>query len=178
MIYFITGNKNKFSEAKAILSEIEQLDVDLPEIQEINSKKVIEAKLIEASKHHSGSFIVEDTSLSLDCFGDVLPGPLIRWFDKTIANNGICEICERFENNLAHARVTVGYMDENKNIEYFEGDLTGTIVRPRGDQDWAWGLIFVPEGQTKTFGEMTREEKNSLSMRKIAFEKLKTFLKI
>ena len=47
-IQFITGNKNKFAEAQKIISNLEQLDVDLPEIQEIDAKKVIEAKLQEA----------------------------------------------------------------------------------------------------------------------------------
>ena len=35
MIYFITGNEGKFKEAKAIMPEIEQLIIDLPEIQEL-----------------------------------------------------------------------------------------------------------------------------------------------
>ena len=38
MLYFITGNKNKFKEFQDILGEenIEQLDIDLPELQEID----------------------------------------------------------------------------------------------------------------------------------------------
>jgi len=45
MIYFITGNKNKFQEVQAILSEVQQLDIDLPEIQEIDAHEIIKAKL-------------------------------------------------------------------------------------------------------------------------------------
>ena len=61
MLYFITGNKNKVAEAKAILGTVEQLDIDLPEIQELDARKIIKAKLLEALAHRSGEFIVEDT---------------------------------------------------------------------------------------------------------------------
>lgn len=50
MLYFITGNKNKFEEIKAIIPKAEQLDIDLPEIQEINAREIIKQKLLEAFK--------------------------------------------------------------------------------------------------------------------------------
>ncbi len=47
--YFITGNKNKIEEAKSVIPELQQLDIDLPEIQEIRRKdNHLEAKLAEA----------------------------------------------------------------------------------------------------------------------------------
>jgi inosine/xanthosine triphosphate pyrophosphatase family protein len=54
MLYFITGNKNKFKEFQDILGEenVEQLDIDLPEIQEVDPHKIITYKLQEALKHH------------------------------------------------------------------------------------------------------------------------------
>ncbi len=74
MIYFITGNKNKFQEARALLPRIEQLDIDLPEIQEIDAEKIIEAKLIAAFEHKKGAFIVEDTSLYFESQSDKKQG--------------------------------------------------------------------------------------------------------
>ena len=65
MLYFITGSQGKFREVKAILPEVEMLEMDLPEIQGIDAKKIIEAKLEEATKHHAGEFIVEDTGPGL-----------------------------------------------------------------------------------------------------------------
>ncbi|MFA5927277.1 MAG: non-canonical purine NTP pyrophosphatase [Patescibacteria group bacterium] len=175
MIYFITGNANKFSEAKAMIPDLEQLDLDLPEIQETDPRKIIEEKLKEARKHHSGEFVVEDTSLCLDCLGG-LPGPFIKWFVKTIGNDGLANMAEKLGDNQAITRVMVGHIDMDGEINYFEGTLSGTIVKPRGDLDFGWGPIFVPEGHDKTFGEMERVEKNSLSMRKIAFGKLNEYL--
>ncbi len=75
MLYFITGNKNKFKEFEYILGKgnIEQLDIDLPELQEIDPHKIIMHKLEEALKHHKGPILIEDTSLYLDCLGGKLP---------------------------------------------------------------------------------------------------------
>ena len=69
MLYFITGNKNKFQEFQEILGkdQIEQLDIDLPELQEIDPYKIIRHKLQEALKHHSGPLVIEDTSFSMEC---------------------------------------------------------------------------------------------------------------
>lgn len=85
-VSFITGNAGKISEAKSILGEcIEPLDMDLPEVQDIDPKKIITAKLNEARRTNKGSFMVEDTSLFLDCLNG-LPGPLIKWFLKAVGN--------------------------------------------------------------------------------------------
>jgi len=54
--------------------------------------------------------------------------------------------------------------------------VKGTIVEPRGETNFGWDPIFQPEGYTKTFAEMSADEKNSLSMRKLAAEKLKESL--
>jgi XTP/dITP diphosphohydrolase len=48
-------------------------------------------------------------------------------------------------------------------VEEFEGRVGGTLVfPPRGDKGFGYDPIFLPEGYTRTFGEMTREEKHSL----------------
>ena len=79
-LFFITGNENKLREARSIFPDIKGLNIDLIEIQSIDSRKIIEHKLNDAKKHHSGSFIVEDTSLELISMKG-LPGPLIKFFE-------------------------------------------------------------------------------------------------
>ncbi len=171
-LLFVTGNKGKFDEAKSIISDLEQLDLDLIEIQSVDSKEVITHKLHEAKAKTSGSFVVEDNSLSLEALNG-LPGPLIKWFLKKIGNEGLVKIVEDFGNNKAEATVVIGYLSEQGEISFFEGSIQGTIVSPRGDNGFGWDPIFLPDGETKTFGEMVTEEKNKMSMRKIAFQKLK-----
>lgn len=177
MIYFITGNTGKISEAKAILGadRIEALDIDLPEIQEINPQTIIKEKLSEALKHRSADLIVEDTSLYLDALNG-LPGPLIKWFLKTIGVNGLFEIAEKLGNHSAQAKTIIGYAEDSKNIKFFEGTIEGKIVRPSGNNGFGWDAIFKPNGYDITFGQMSSEEKNLFSMRRLAFQKLRDYL--
>ena len=54
----------------------------------------------------------------------------------------------------------------------FEGKIDGELVWPaRGTQNMGFDPIFVPDGHTKTFAEMSLEEKQSISHRKIAVQK-------
>lgn len=175
MLYFITGNQGKLSEAKTIIPEIVGKDFVLPEIQEIDPREVIKAKLLEAKNIHQGEFVVEDTSLYFDAI-PCLPGPLIKWFLKTIGNKGMSELVEKYDVKTGKAVNLLGYIDAEGNIEYFEGSLEGEIVSPRGENGFGWDPIFRPKGFDKTFAEMNSDEKNEISMRKIAFENLKNFL--
>lgn len=174
-LYFITGNKGKLAEVQAILGDVvEGLDIDLPEVQEIDAHKIIKAKLEEAQKHHKGEFIVEDTSLYFEAMNG-LPGPLIKWFMKTVGNDGLYKLASAFDNFNAEAKTIIGHSDLDGEIEFFEGNIKGKIVSPKGT-GFGWDPIFQPDGYTKTFGELTAEEKNSFSMRKLALEQFKKHL--
>ncbi|MES2953155.1 MAG: non-canonical purine NTP pyrophosphatase [Patescibacteria group bacterium] len=173
-LYFITGSASKLSEVKAILADVEQLGIDLPEIQDIDPHTIIRAKLEEARKHQEGDFIVEDTSLYFDALNG-LPGPLIKWFMKTVGNDGLYKIAEAYGNFGVEAKTIVGYSSGDK-IEFFEGSIRGSIVKPRGETGFGWDPIFEPTGYDKTFAELEPSLKNSISMRKVAVEKLKTYL--
>ena len=88
--------------------------MDLPEIQELDTKKIIEAKLDEAIKNNQGRFFCEDTSLSIECLNG-LPGPLIKWFIESIGNQGIWDLVKDKENKKAVGKTSIGYYDGNKN---------------------------------------------------------------
>jgi inosine triphosphate pyrophosphatase len=173
-LYFITGNRGKLAEVQSILENVEALDIDLPEIQSLDAQEIIKAKLEEAQKHYTGEFIVEDTSLYFDNLNG-LPGPLIKWFLATIGNAGLWQIAQSFGDTQAEAKTMIGYSNAQQEISFFEGTIRGAIVNPRGE-GFGWDPIFMPEGHERTFGEMTLAEKNVLSMRKMAVEKLKKHL--
>ena len=174
-LYFITGNKNKFEEIKSVLPDIEHLGMELPEIQEIDPKKIIETKLKEALNHKTGEFIVEDTGLYLDCLKG-LPGPLVKWFLKTAGLDGLAQIAEKLKNRHAEAKTIIGYAKNHEEIYFFEGAVTGQIVSPRGESNFGWDPIFQPDGHNQTFAEMDDKKRQSLKMRRIAALKLKEFL--
>lgn len=173
--YFITGNKNKFEEVRSILGKVEQLDIELPEIQDIDAHKIVKAKLLEALKHKEGDFIVEDTSLYLDCLNG-LPGPLIKWFMKAIGNIGLYKLSKKLGNDKAQAKTIVGYAKNRQNIHFFEGVVKGKIILPKGKSGFGWDPIFKPDRASKSFAEMDSAEKNAISMRRIALNKLKKFM--
>ena len=175
-LFFVTGNNKKFEEAQLILPNLKQLNIDLPEIQEIDARKIVENKMKEALRHKKGEIVIEDTSLYLDCLNG-LPGPLIKWFTKTVKIDGLAKIAKKLENNRAQAKTIVGYAKNPQEIYFFEGVIKGNIIAPRGERViFGWNSIFQPIGNSKTFAEMDLAEKNKLSMRGLAFQKLKKFL--
>ncbi len=57
----------------------------------------------------------------------------------------------------------------------FRGETDGVITeKPRGSGGFGYDPVFVPNGYYKTFSELSENEKNMISHRKKAFEKLKT----
>ncbi len=160
---------------KALIPDIEMFDMDLPEIQEIDAKIIIKEKLRVAREQIDGALMVEDTSLYLDCMNG-LPGPLIKWFVKTIGNDGLYKIAKSYGDYEATARTLIGYSGHDGDIHFFEGELQGKIVEPRGDEGFGWDPIFQPNDTDKTFAQMNEAEKNTLSMRKMATKKLETLL--
>lgn len=65
----------------------------------------------------------------------------------------------------------------NQEEYFFEGEINGTIIHEmRGSNGFGYDPIFVPEGETRTLAEMSSEEKNKISHRAKALEKMKCFL--
>ncbi|WP_038334525.1 MULTISPECIES: RdgB/HAM1 family non-canonical purine NTP pyrophosphatase [Empedobacter] len=60
---------------------------------------------------------------------------------------------------------------------FFEGRVNGTIATEiMGDNGFGYDPIFIPDGFSKSFAQMTAEEKNAISHRGKAVEKLNDFL--
>jgi len=67
-------------------------------------------------------------------------------------------------------------LPDGKNF-FFSGKVEGTIAREaRGRDGFGYDPVFIPEGFDRTFAEMTADEKDRLSHRRKALEKLKEFL--
>lgn len=176
-LHFITSNKNKFEEAKILLGnivELKHLNIDLPEIQSINTKEIIKNKLMKAFMHDDGPFIVEDTSLLIEGMNG-LPGPFIKFFISSLGLEGIFDLTKIY-GDKAYAKTSIGYAKSKDKIKYFEGTINGRIVSPKEKKKFSWDSIFMPDSSNKRFSEMTIDEKNEISHRKLAFDKLKKYL--
>ena len=173
-LFFITGNVNKFHEIQSFIPTLKQLDMDLPEIQSLDVKEIVRRKFEYAREYRDAQFIVEDTSLHLKCLHG-LPGPFIKWFLQAIGDEGLFQIAKKLGNTKATARTIIGYSAGNRNILFFEGTSEGHLCAPKGTNGFGWDRIFLPDGETKTFAEMDDAEKQLISMRTVALEKLKDF---
>jgi non-canonical purine NTP pyrophosphatase (RdgB/HAM1 family) len=185
-LYFVTGNAKKLQEVTDIFKanpnyEIIQLNVDLIEIQETDGREVIKAKVEQAfkepkvqemfNKNGRGAIMIEDTSLYFDALQGKLPGPLIKWFDHAIGNEGEYALCKCANNFNARATAWIGYATGPEKIAYYEGTVHGTIVEPK-EKGYGWDPIFKPVGSDQTFAGMTPEQKNATSMRGMAVRNL------
>ena len=173
-ILLVTSNRNKLREFEQILGfRIENAALDLDEIQTVEVEDVVEHKAKQAFERIKKPVLCEDTGLYFDEWNG-LPGALMKWFGRTIGYENLCSLLR--ENRKARAKTVIGYFD-GKNYESFKGEVAGTIsLFPKGTGNFGWDPIFIPEGSDRTFAQMTTEEKNEISMRRIALEELKRFL--
>lgn len=188
-ITFVTGNANKLKEVIAILSTSESQDgiskvgkysitnksLDLDEIQGTIEEVTIN-KAKAAANILKGPVLVEDTCLGFEAFNN-LPGPYIKWFVKSIGLSGLVDMLYKFENKGANAICTFGYCEgPNAEVKLFQGVTKGNIVDSRGPTDFGWDSVFEPEGFDQTYAEMDKKNKNTISHRFRALDKLRDFL--
>ena len=173
---FITGNASKAEQlARHLEFPVEHKKLDIPEIQSLDLKEVAEHKAKEAYKQIQGPVLVEDTSLVFHALGK-LPGPLIKWFLEQLDNEGLCRLLDGYKDRAALAKVCFCFYDGDA-LRIFEGKMKGSIANsPRGERGFGWDSIFIPEGKTKTWGEMDIEEQKETSMRRIALKELEGYL--
>ena len=178
-IYFVTGNPNKAREVGEITGrQFEQVKLDVPEIQHIDPYVVVEAKLRAAIELHEPLLLVEDTSFVCEALGK-LPGPFIKWFEDDVSgigDEGLYHLLENRPNKRARATVLLGLAPSKDELHFFEGAVSGTLVPPRGKNGFGFDVIFMPDGYDRTFAEMEPEEKNAISHRRLALDKMSEFL--
>ena len=174
---FVTGNTDKLREAQEILGVDLQQEA-LPELHEIQTSDVpalVEHKAREAYGILQCPVMVEDSGLVFEAWNG-LPGALVKWFEQSVGCGGMLKMLEPFENRKAVAQCLVAVYD-GREILIGKGEVTGTVAdRLRGDNGFGWDVLFIPEGQDRTYAEMTTEEKNAISHRRRAFESLKKIL--
>lgn len=175
-ILFITGNQKKVEEVKAITGlNVAAKNLDISEIQSLDVEEVAKAKALEAFKMTGQPVIVDDTGMSIDALNG-LPGALVAWFLDTLKPKGIVELLAREENRKASVSTCIAYADQD-GVFSFVGTVHGEIADSlKGESGFGYDPIFIPEGHEKTYAEMGSEEKNEISMRKIALTKFKDFM--
>lgn len=188
ILCFATNNEHKIKEIRTqlgsffLLKKLEDIGCfeELPETQ-----NTIEGNSIQKAKHVYDTFGVscfaDDTGLEVEALNNE-PGAFSARYAGPQRNsddniNLLLLKLNGNENRSAKFRTVITLADEN-GIVTFEGIVKGSIIASkRGSQGFGYDPVFLPDGYTKTFAEMTIEEKTKISHRGIAVEKLVRFLK-
>lgn len=174
-IIFATTNKHKLAEAEKILEmDIEGTPLDIEEIQSLDPEKVAIEKAKAYYKVLSKPILIEDVSLSFKALNG-LPGTYIKDFEEALGREGLIELLNNKEDRSAVAQATLVYYNGEPNI--FTGKVFGTVPKSvRGDSGFGWDPLFIPDGEDRTFAEMSEEEKAKYSHRAKALHKFKDWL--
>ncbi len=186
-LIFATNNKHKLEEVEKLLPEQFHL-ITLAEAG-INEDIPETGTTLEENASIKSRFVFERTGQN--CFADdtgleveVLNGApgvySARYAGEKCSfadnvNKLLLELKDK-ENRKARFRTVISLILDGKEY-FFEGIVNGEITREaRGEDGFGYDPIFKPEGFDKTFAEMTLEEKNKISHRARAVEKLVKFL--
>lgn len=187
-IVMATNNQGKLKEVREILKDYEILslkdlecDIEVDEDQDTfegNSLK----KAKEISKLLKMPCIADDSGLCIEELNN-FPGVLTARFlgeeaSQEERNDYLINKLEGKENRKATVVTVMTYIDEEKSEKVVaRGEVKGNIAKEkRGNNGFGFDEIFELENG-KTLAELTSEEKNTISSRKVALENLKQQLK-
>jgi XTP/dITP diphosphohydrolase len=180
VVFFATGNINKFNEARSILGSygvaVGMLKLKGDEIQSDSLQEIAEKAVLSAYRRCHLPIFVEDAGLFIDTIGG-FPGPYAAYVYKTIRNSGILKLMDGVRDRKGTFQSIISYCDDQTICDplsfYGEsrGEITTTERCAEGKSGFGFDPIFQPQGSAKTFAEMTITEKNGYSHRANAIRK-------
>ena len=187
-LVFATNNKHKLEEVRAILgNRIEVLSLndidchdDIPETADtLQGNALIKARHIY-DKYGYNCF-ADDTGLEVEALGGE-PGVYSARYAGEECNSeaNMLKLLQNLtgKNNRNAQFRTVIALIINGEEKLFNGIVKGTISNEkRGDSGFGYDPIFIPEGYTESFAQMSGEMKNSISHRFRATKQLSDYLK-
>jgi XTP/dITP diphosphohydrolase len=188
-LVFATNNQHKLSEIRAILGNdysVISLDdigchADIPETANtIEGNALQKARWV--SDHYHCNCFADDTGLEVDALGGE-PGVMSARYaaangkgqghDSSANSALLLERMEGIANRTARFRTVIALIIDGAET-LVEGIVNGSIATsPRGTDGFGYDPLFIPDGYDKTFAEMTADQKNAISHRRNASEKLR-----
>ena len=171
IITVVTSNKEKLAELTRLMPtslKFTHQALDLPEIQSNDLYEIIKDKAHRAYQAIGGPVIVEDVAAGLNKFGG-LPGPFIKFFEESLGQEALYTLAG--ETAAATVTCTMCYYDGLLEV-IVQGIVAGTVVAPRNTSGFGFDIVFMPNGSNKTFAEMEPAEKDAVSHRSLAVQKL------
>ncbi len=186
---FATNNAHKLAELQQLVGDtfvIQSLEaigckVDIPETGTTLVANSLEKAQFVKTNYGINCF-ADDTGLEVDAL-DGAPGVYSARYAGEPADSvkNMAHLLENLEGELnrsARFRTVITLLIEDAPPMYFEGIVEGEITKAHhGKLGFGYDPIFIPNGFSSTFAEMTPIEKNSISHRGQAVEKLVNYLK-
>nr|WP_262911332.1 non-canonical purine NTP diphosphatase [Bacteroides caecigallinarum] len=187
-LVFATNNAHKLEEIRAILGD----KVEILSLNDINCHADIPetADTLQGNAALKAQYIYEN--YGLDCFADdtgleveALNGAPGIYSARYAGGEGhdseanmkklLSEMQDK-ENRKASFRTVICLIEDGKE-HFFEGIVNGSIIRERkGGAGFGYDPVFMPDGYSETFAEMGNDEKNKISHRARAVQKLCEYL--
>jgi XTP/dITP diphosphohydrolase len=188
-ILFFSHNQKKIVEVKQIFKNSKIKVYDLNSFKKIKEPKETGATFSSNAKIKSK---YGQQLFDMPCFADDSgfcvealknnPGVKSKRFLEKFSNNKkvfeyiISNVVKKKNNKAFFVTAISLTLKENHHITFL-GKINGTVsLEPKGTNGFGYDPIFIPENNNRTFAEMDLEEKNVISHRKIAINKLKSFL--
>jgi XTP/dITP diphosphohydrolase len=174
-----THNPGKLAELRELLAPFgiraaSAGELGLPEPEETGSsfRENAHIKAAAAALTAQRPAFADDSGLVVEALGGAPGIHSARWAGET---KDFAAAMQRIEDGLrargavrpgerkAHFISALCVAWPDRHVEEFEGRIDGTLVwPPRGSAGFGYDPIFLPDGHTRTFGEMTSAEKHGL----------------
>lgn len=185
-LIFASHNENKVSEIRSILPKgihlLSLTDIDFhTEIEETGSTLEANAKIkAETIYEKTGKNVfADDTGLFVEALNGEPGIYSSRYAGTGNSTDNIIKLVGEMkgkENRKAYFKTVICLIWEGE-VHFLSGEVHGEIIEDeRGLSGFGYDPIFIPNGYSQTFAEMNLEEKNRISHRSKAVEKLINFV--
>ncbi len=191
-ILFATGNEHKVAEAAALFEPLGHnvkalvVDGESPEFVEpqadglevVTLAKIEQARsMVIGTPLADSAILVEDSGLFIDEL-EGFPGAYSSYVERSIGLDGVLSLLDGSDDRGAEYRAAAIIALGERTLRASGVCRGGIAEERRGEGGFGYDPIFVPEeGDGRTFGQMSAEEKSSLSHRGRALKGLSELLK-
>ena len=163
-LFFASSNEHKFEEVQRILSNlgvnIKLFKTTLEEIQSNSLNEIAKRKAIDAFTKIQKPILIEDDGLFINSLNG-FPGPYSSYAYDTIGNKGIIQLLQNTEHRDAKFVAIIAYCNGIDEVKLFESSIPGKISKEIEKGGWGYDPIFIPDGESKTFANVSDKDKFS-----------------
>lgn len=177
-ISFATSNLGKVKEFRQILEpeiKVSHIKISYPELRSDDPEEIAKHSAEMLANKLKKTVVVEDSGLFIKALND-FPGTCSAYIHKRIGLKGLLRLMEGINDRECTYKSAVAYCKPGqKAISFFSKEKGNVSESIRGSFGFGHDPIFIPEGSSKTYGEMENCEELK-KFRRRAILKLREYL--